>query len=247
MSGEMFDKLGSFERPDVAHDESPSPKPAAHTATLTPTADPAPATDRTLQELFDALLRRADSLHASDLERAFVAAHRKEIGPQAARRRSKLPEGVDLLKGAANQPSEEAMMATIRTMMTAQKRDFSLSALPFLEPAAPGASALSEADLDATEPQKKASLVEQAKSYVAAAFRKDFPLAANVAFWGFLALFLFLDPHLSLVLFGNGVFFLLAICFVFMPETLADLVAELWRRLTQLYRSDRGTEEEFGN
>lgn len=244
MSGEMFDKLGSIERPDEAHDEPPRAKPAA---TLSAAAIPAVATDRTLQELFDALLRRADDFHSADLERAFVAAHRKEIGPQAARRRSKLPEGVDLLKGAANQPSEEVMMATIRRMMTAQKRDFSLSALPFLEPPAPGASTLPEADLDATGPQKKTSLVERAKSYVAAAFRKDFPLAANVAFWGFLALFLFLDPQLSLVLFGNGVFFLLAICFVFMPETLADLAADLWRRLTQLTRRDRSTEEEFGN
>lgn len=186
--------------------------------------------ERMLKTLFGDLIGKTDRSVSRDWQRAFDAAHRKEIGPSAARRRAKLPEGIDLLRGRPTECSEEAMMFAIRRMMTDQKREFSLKALPFLEPPMSDLEANSQPGDKAGSPNRK-TFGEMARSSVVTAFRKDFALAANVAFWGFLALFLFLDPQLSIVLFGNSVFFLLAICFVFMPETLTDLVMDAWRRV----------------
>lgn len=240
----MFEKLGSFERSEDGLEPSDPMEMAPHQIPERDSgisSSPAPSSDgaeRVLQALFSDLIRKVDRLDSTDLQRAFDAAHRKNIGPAAARRRANLPEGIDLLKGKATECSEEAMMSAIRRMMTDQKRDFSLQALPFLEPpvADPKDHILPE-DHAGMAPRR--SLAERAQSYIVTAFRKDFALAANVAFWGFLALFLFLDPQLSLVLFGNGVFFLLAICFVFMPETLTDLVMEAWKRFRGSDRSGK--------
>jgi hypothetical protein len=215
---------------------APQMKPVASEA---PPAAWAAAVEAAAQELLGTLIRTAAERPQPtdhDLQRALIGAHVKDIGPDASRRRAKLPDGIDLLKGAPSRASDEALMASIRSMMTDQKRDFSLRALPALEPPVQDPKPiLPTADGEMTE-AASAGFFDSVKSRVIQAFAKDFTLAANVAFWGFLALFLFLDPHLSLVLFGNAVFVLLAVCFVFMPERLTDAGLEVWKRILALRR-----------
>ena len=250
VSDQIFDKFDDIvpaARPSRGEAEAISRSGSEHAlpaATLmkpvvpeVPPAAWAAAVEAAAQELLGTLIRTAAERpqpNDHDLQRALIGAHVKDIGPDAARRRAKLPDGIDLLKGVPSPASDEALMASIRSMMTDQKRDFSLRALPALEPPVQDPEPNPpEAHGDFAE-GARTGLYENIKSRVIQAFAKDFTLAANVAFWGFLALFLFLDPHLSLVLFGNALFVLIAVCFVFMPERLTDAGLEVWKRILAL-------------
>jgi hypothetical protein len=259
VSDEIFDKFDDIAptvRPARAEVEQPSPKPvvpadhqpprlSADKSEELPTAWVS-AVEAAAQELLGTMLQKASEQQPrdanQDLRRALIAAHVKDIGPDATRRQSKLPEGIDLLKGVPSPSSDEALMASIRRMMTDQKRDFSLRALPVLEPAQTDTPPPATETADRTDAARDGGVYDSAKAKILQAFRKDFALAANTAFWGFLALFLFLDPRLSLVLFGNAIFVLIAICFVFMPERLTDAALDIWRRTKSIRASIRQQE-----
>jgi hypothetical protein len=260
VSDTIFDRLGAIEKPDAALPDDashaggqvqnpPSPETTADArpAPTRPSEIPAPSeppkhdwtaeNETVAQDLLEILLRRATSLgqlDKSDLERAIAAAHSKKIGPEAARRLSKLPDGIDLLKGKSSACSEEAMMAAIRGVITDQKRDFNLSSLPQLLPQYKQSDAIEE-PVEAA-PAEDLDMLQKVRHKIVLLFRKDFVLAANAAFWGAMGLYVLLEPLFSLALFGNGLFILIAVCFVFAPETLADLVSDAWKFCTKWAR-----------
>ncbi|NJN05831.1 MAG: hypothetical protein HC814_04895, partial [Rhodobacteraceae bacterium] len=140
---DKFDDIAPAARPSRGEAETVS-RPVSQTALpaaplMKPVASEVPpaawaaAVEAAAQELLGTLIRTAAERPQPtdhDLQRALIGAHVKDIGPDAARRRAKLPDGIDLLRGVPSPASDEALMASIRSMMTDQKRDFSLRALP---------------------------------------------------------------------------------------------------------------------
>lgn len=192
-------------------------------------------TERVVGALVQALEDRNKALQDASLERADkpTGAFQEDISYYAARRRSQLPDGVELLQGEPNHPSEDELLSSIRAVIDEQeaeqyavkieqKRKQNRRSLPMLEPQ----HALVETPQTPVQPVKSPTAPRRARAALRQAFRKDFFLASALSVWSALALAVYIDPSVSGILFGTSMFLLFVASCLFPDSKDIDLGRE---------------------
>ena len=155
-----------------------------------------------------------------------------DISFYAARRRSQLPDGIELLEGAPSCHSDDDMLSSIRSLIDAHdaeqhaariahKRARNRQVLPPLEPQ-PTASETTQTPI--VTPHRP-SFMARVRSGLRHAFGQDTFLACALSVWAALALAVFIEPSVSGMLLGTSTFLLFVAACLF-PDHITSQPAQ---------------------
>ncbi len=151
---------------------------------------------------------------------------RDQIGPEAAQRLSRLPEGISVLQGKSSYASEEETIDAIRGILDGQDKtggDMPFAPLPEAENDTPSGDAAKAAVKAARVP-----LLPRAASWL----RRNLMLIANAGLWTVLTMILISGPVLlSASVMLDGVFYLFCIVCMLKPEILSGVIRDIMRSL----------------
>ncbi|WP_295313436.1 hypothetical protein [Roseobacter sp.] len=149
-----------------------------------------------------------------------------QIGPGAAQRLSRLPEGISILQGKSSHASEEETIDAIRGVLDGQDEtggDMPFAPLPAAQNDTPSGDAANAAVKAA-----RGRLLPRAASWL----RRNLMLIANAGLWTVLTMILIGGPVLlSASVLLDGVFYLFCIVCMFKPEILSGVIRDIMRSL----------------
>ncbi|QJF49861.1 hypothetical protein [Roseobacter ponti] len=151
---------------------------------------------------------------------------REQIGPEAAQRLSRLPEGIGILQGKSSDVSEEETIEAIRGILDGQ--DETGGDMPFA-PLHPEANDMpSDGAGKAAAKSVRGPLLPRAASWL----RRNLMLIANAGLWTVLTMILISGPVLlSASVLLDGVFYLFCIVCMLKPEILSGVIRDIMRSL----------------
>ena len=202
----IFDRMPDLAGHEADETDTPTSDQQAPADTQAPESFLA-KTERMMGAFVQALDERGKELQA--------AATESDISFYAARRRSQLPDGVELLQGAPSAHSEDEMLASIRSLIDQQdaeqyaeriekNREMNRQSLPPLEPQ----NLWTEEREPRPTPEPIAGLATRIRTSLRQTFRKDLFLACALSVWSALTLAIFIEPSVSGMLLATSLFLL---------------------------------------
>jgi hypothetical protein len=166
--------------------------------------------------------------HQSKPRQPLAQYHSERVSFHAARKRAKLPDGIELLEGNSGRYDDTDTMSAIKVVMVQQKREIKRKSLPELEPA-PFEYVIPE-EIEDVEMAEQTPLSQKTRAHIVRFFRQDTVLAVSLSIWTVLLLLMVFDPQRVLPVFLTSVYFCCVCLMIFKPGKVLDTATKAWRR-----------------